>query len=145
MFSIITNKLFGKKELSDEELLTAFQNSHKTYKDFCDNILKIKNNLYGIVLNEISNIRFKNIKELEEFEKILDKKGFNEGLNMSTNKYKKKLIYISSQFQFLINIFKNYLPNEDLVHFIFSNKFEIFTYLIKNIDKNESIKELLYN
>ena len=144
MFSIITNKLFGKKELSDEELLTAFQNSNKTYKDFCENILKIKNNLYGIVLNEISNIRFKNIKELEEFEKILDKKGFNEGLNMSTNKYKKKLIYISSQFQFLINIYKNYLPNEDLVHFIFSNKFEIFTYLIKNIDKNESIKELLY-
>ena len=98
MFNFITNKLFGKKELSDEELLSAFHNSNKTYKDFCDNILKIKNNLYGIVLNEISNIRFKNIKELEKFEKILDKKGFNEGLNMSTNKYKKKLIYIISKF-----------------------------------------------
>ena len=70
MFRAITNKLFGKKELTDEELLSSFQNSEKNYKDFCDNILKIKTNLYSIMLNEISNIKFKNIRELEEFEKI---------------------------------------------------------------------------
>lgn len=144
MFRAITNKLFGKKELTDEELLSSFQNSEKNYKDFCDNILKIKTNLYSIMLNEISNIKFKNIRELEEFEKILDKKGYNQGLNISINKYKKKLILLSNQFQFLINIYNNYLQDKDLVHFIFSNKYEIFTFLIKNKDKNEGLKELLY-
>ena len=65
---------------------------------------------------------------------------------MSTNRDKKKLNSIYNQLKQINYIRKNFLPNDErLIHFIYSNKYELFSYLRKNCENNKNFLNYIYN
>ena len=132
--------IFGKRELTDPELYSAYKNSPKTVKDFEKYIMSIKEGKETVALKEIYVLNISKFKELDELIEILEKNNIDKGISLSTNRDKKKLNSIYNQLKAVSHIQKNFIQNNDDIffHFIFSNKFELFIYLRKNYEKNKN-------
>ena len=145
MVSLLKN-IFAKKELSDAELYSAYNSSQKSVQDFEMFIMSIKEGKESIALKEICAINIKNINEIEQLIEILEKNNINKGISLATNKDKKKLNSIYNQLKEINIIRKNFLPNDDkLIHFIYSNKYDLFSYLRKNCNNNKNFLNYIYN
>ena len=145
MVSLIKN-IFGKKELTDAELYAAYNNSPKSVNDFEMYIMNIKEGKESIALKEICGIKLNNINDIEQLIEVLEKNNINIGISLSTNRDKKKLNSIYNQLKQINYIRKNFLPNDErLIHFIYSNKYELFSYLRKNCANNKNFLNYIYN
>ena len=143
MVSLIKN-FFGQRELTDQELFSYYNKSSKSIKDFNDYIMNIKEGRDAIAVNVISEIKINNFDQIEELVQILENNDIDKGISLSTNKAKKKLNSIYNQLKTILLVHQKFLSNdEQLIHFIYSNKFELFSYLRKNYEKNKN--ELLLN
>ena len=129
--------IFGKRELTDPELYSAYKNSPKTVKDFEKYIMSIKEGKETVALKEICVLNISNFKELDELIEILEKNNIDKGISLSTNRDKKKLNSIYNQLKTISHIQKNFIQNDDDIffNFIYSSKFELFTYLRKIYEK----------
>ena len=135
--------IFGQRELTDAELYTEYKKSDKTLKNFEKYIMNIKEGKESIALKEICDIKLSNINEINQLIEILEKNNIDKGITLTTNKDKKKLNGVYNQLKTISHIHKNFLSDDDkLIHFIYSNKFELFSYLRKSYEKNKS-QELL--
>ena len=145
MVSLLKN-IFGKRELTDAELYSAYNKSPKTVKDFDTYIMSIKEGKESIALKEICGINLTNINDIELLIEILEKNNINKGISLSTNRDKKKLNSIYNQLKEINIIKKNFLPNDErLIHFIYSNKYDLFSYLRKNCENNKDFLNYIYN
>ena len=144
MVSLLKN-IFGKNELTDAELYAAYKDSQKTVQDFENYIMNIKEGKETVALKEISGIKLSNIKEMEYLMEVLEKNNINKGISLATNKDKKKLNSIYNQLKEINYIRNNFLPNDDkLIHFIYSNKYDLFSYLRKNCEENKKFTRYIY-
>ena len=145
MVSLLKN-LFSKKELTDAELYSAYNESQKTIKDFEMFIMNIKEGKESIALKEICGLKISNINEIEQLIDVLEKNNINKGISLATNRDKKKLNSIYNQLKEINFIRKNFLPNDDkLIHFIYSNKYDLFSYLRKNCENNQNFLNYIYD
>jgi hypothetical protein len=145
MVSLLKN-IFGKRELTDAELYASYNKSPKTVKDFDIYIMSIKEGKESIALKEICGINLTNINEIEQLMEILEQNNINKGISLSTNRDKKKLNSIYNQLKEINTIRKNFLPNDErLIHFIYSNKYDLFSYLRKNCENNKEFLNYIYN
>ena len=145
MVSLLKN-IFGKKELSDAELYSTYNSSQKTIKDFEEYIMNIKEGKESIALKEICGIKISNINEIEHLIDVLEKNNINKGISLATNRDKKKLNSIYNQLKEINLIRKKFLPNDDkLIHFIYSNKYDLFSYLRKNCGNRQDFLNYIYN
>ena len=144
MVSLLKN-LFSKKELTDAELFSLYNKSEKTIKDFEIYIMNIKEGKESIALKEISGLKISSINEVEQLIEILEKNNINKVISLATNRDKKKLSSIYNQLKQINYIKQNFLQNDDkLIHFIYSNKYDLFTYLRKNSENNQNLLNYLY-
>ena len=145
--------IFGQRELTDAELYSYYNKSGKTVKDFEKYIMDIKEGKETIALKEICGIQFsKNNEygELNELIEILEKNNIDKGISLSTSRDKKKLNGIYNQLKAISHIHNNFLKNDNaLINFIYSNKFELFSYLRKkyeeNADKDQSFLNFIFD
>ena len=145
MVSLLKN-IFSKKELSDAELYSAYNSSQKSIKDFDMYIMNIKEGKESIALKEICGIKISNINEIEQLIEVLERNNVNKGISLATNNDKKKLNSIYNQLKQINFIRKNFLPNDDkLIHFIYSNKYDLFSYLRKNCETNKNFLNYIYS
>ena len=136
--------LFGQRELTDQELYSEYKKSKKTVSDFDKYIMNIKEGKETVALKEIHGVVLSNIKDIDDLIEILEKNNINKGISLSTNKDKKKLNGVYNQLKTISYIQKNFLKDDEmLINFIYSNKFDLFTYLRKNYEKNKN--ELFLN
>ena len=139
MVSLLKN-FFGQRELTDGELYSYYKSSGKSVKDFEKYIMNIKEGKEALAIKEICGIQFsKNNEygELDELIEILEKNNIDKGISLSTNRDKKKLNGVYNQLKAISYIHKNFLKNDNgLINFIYSNKFELFSYLRKKFEEN---------
>ena len=144
MVSLLKN-IFVKRELTDAELYSAFTQSEKNVKDFEQYIMNIKEGKETIALKEICGIKFSKINEIEYLIEVLEKNNINKGISLTTSRDKKKLNSIYNQLKQINYIRKNFLPNDDrLIHFIYANKYDLFSYLRKHSQNNTNFVNYLY-
>ena len=143
----LLKSFFGPRELTDKELYAEYKKSQKTVKDFEKYIMNIKEGKEVIALKEIPEIKISNIEDIDILIDILEQHNINKGISLTTNKFKKKLNEIYNQLKKISHIHKNYLKDNDLINFIYSNKFELFNYLRKNYEKKKdaSFLNFIYN
>lgn len=150
MFNFIKNALGFKKELTDKELVDLWNKSGKNAYDFEKFILKLKNNYEAVTLREISNIKFQNFNDVKDFLSVMSKNNKqNSSVSLSASKNRKKLHYLIEQIIFINNLHLNKIIDDDkLLNYLFSSKYEIFSYLLHcyndNKQHNEKLKETLY-
>ena len=145
MVSLLKN-IFGKRELTDAELYSAYNKSPKSVKDFDIYIMSIKEGKEAIALKEICGINLTNINDIDLLIEILEQNNINKGISLSTNRDKKKLNSIYNQLKEINIIRKKFLPNDErLIHFIYSNKYDLFSYLRKNCENNKDFLNYIYN
>ena len=144
MVSLIKG-LFGKRELSDEELYSEYKKSKKTVQDFEKYIMNIKEGKETVAIKEIHGIILSNQQDIDNLIDILEKNNINKGINLTTNKDKKKLYGLYNQLKSISYIQKNFLKDDDILkNFIYSNKFDLFNYLRKKYEKNKNESFLKY-
>ena len=137
--------LFGQRELTDKELYSEYKKSKKTVNDFDKYIMNIKEGKETVALKEIHGVVLSNIKDIDDLIDTLEKNNINKGISLSTNKDKKKLYGVYNQLKEISYIQKNFLKEDDMLkNFIYSNKYDLFTYLRKNYDKNKNESFLNY-
>ena len=145
MVSLLKN-IFGKRELTDAELYSTYNKSPKSVKDFDIYIMSIKEGKEAIALKEICGINLTNINDIDLLIEILEQNNINKGISLSTNRDKKKLNSIYNQLKEINIIRKKFLPNDErLIHFIYSNKYDLFSYLRKNCENNKDFLNYIYN
>ena len=139
MVSLLKN-LFSKRELTDAELFDLYNKSEKSIKDFEMYIMNIKEGKESIALKEICGLKLSKFNEIEQLIEIIERNNINKGISLATNRDKKKLNSIYIQLKQINYIKQNFLQNDDkLIHFIYSNKYDLFTYLRKNSENNKNL------
>lgn len=139
---------FWNRELTDKELYSEYKKSKKTVKDFEKYIMNIKEGKETVALKEIHGIEISDFKEIDELIEILEKNNVNRGITLSTNRDKKKLNGVYNQLKSISYIHKNFLKEDEMLkNFIYSNKFDLFTYLRKKYEKgkNESFLNFIFD
>ena len=145
MVSLLKN-LFSKRELTDAELFDLYNKSEKSIKDFEMYIMNIKEGKESIALKEICGLKLSKFNEIEQLIEIIERNNINKGISLATNRDKKKLNSIYIQLKQINYIKQNFLQNDDkLLHFIYSNKYDLFTYLRKNSENNKNLLNYIYN
>ena len=145
MVSLLKN-LFSKRELTDAELFDLYNKSEKSIKDFEMYIMNIKEGKESIALKEICGLKLSKFNEIEQLIEIIERNNINKGISLATNRDKKKLNSIYIQLKQINYIKQNFLQNDDkLIHFIYSNKYDLFTYLRKNSENNKNLLNYIYN
>ena len=146
MVSLIKNLIFGKKELTTEELINQFEKSSKNIEDFKKTILNIKQNqLNNILLKQIGYLNIKNINELNDLINILQEKNIIQEINLSSNQNKKQIYYLFQQLKFLNEIYNNYIKDNEIFSYCFKDKYLFFNYLIEKLDTNNNLNKIIYN
>ena len=145
MVSLLKN-LFSKRELTDAELFDLYNKSEKSIKDFEMYIMNIKEGKESIALKEICGLKLSKFNEIEQLIEIIERNNINKGISLATNRDKKKLNSIYIQLKQINYIKQNFLQNDDkLIHFIYSNKYDLFTYLRKNSENNKNLLNYIYD
>ncbi len=146
MVSLIKNLIFGKRELTTEELINQFEKSSKNIEDFKKTILNIKQNeLNNILLKQIGYLNIKNINELNDLINILQEKNIIQEINLSSNQNKKQIYYLFQQLKFLNEIYNNYIKDNEIFSYCFKDKYLFFNYLIEKLDTNNNLNKIIYN
>ena len=146
MVSLIKNLIFGKKELSTEELINQFEKSSKTIDDFKKTILNIKQNeLNNILLKQIGHLNIKNINELNDLINILQEKNIIQDINLSSNSNKKQIYYLFQQLKFFNEVYNNYIKENEIFSYCFKDKYLIFNYLMEKLDTNNNLNKIIYD